>query len=355
MYRPKLKYIFCLTRKRSLMPTMSLMRYMNSVGLVPQLLINDVDFGEDQYLLITKELNDYNIKYNRINNLPDYNVIFSEGPGQCSFETHWLTESKKQGKTNVMLINSLSSYHNLPVPSFFPGGTKLLDGICMKIEDNVSHYREFTKDLFLINVGDSDWDWWKTNEFKEGVRKTKSKFGNKFLVLCESYIYQEKSIAYAKFCLKLSKELGFNIIINVHPDRWRYVPSQFRQYCNTNIHRHILFKASSHIISNIVSSVVAEGLFLGAKVGCSPFVAHYNGWGTHAWLDQNVWDVNAPKHVNQGILDMISLISNKKDLSDFLSSVSKTNSELAGKVLGRINVPCYAEYLFKTLDERLGK
>ena len=357
MYKPKLKYIFCLMRKRSLMPAMSLMRYMNSVGLVPQLLIPGFSFGEDQHKLIVDELNRYNVKYVEITKLPNYDVMFSEGVGTFSpFEKRWMAESKKLGKTNVMLVNSTSAYRNIINTYFLPEKTGLLDGICMKMEEHLFHYQEFTKDLFLINVGDPDWDWWGTDEFKNEVDKTRSMFGDKILVFGEPFLLPKQAIPYAELCIKQAKSLGFKFVINPHPDRGDIVPEQFRKYCNRNIHHHVLFKAATHIVTSINCSLLAEGLFLGTKVGSDSFIPHCEEWVTHKWLDKNSWLTKAPKHVKQEILDMISFVCDKKDIYEFLSN-NKLGAtvEVAGKAFGKIVVPCYSEYLFETLDKKLIK
>ena len=53
---------------------------------------------------------------------------------------------------------------------------------------------------------------------------------------------------------------------------------------------------------------------------------------------------------------MANLVFNEKDFDNFLSSPKpKVLIETAEKAFGKINVPCYTEYLFKTLDKRLGK
>ena len=348
MYKPKLKYIFCLMRERSLMPAMSVIRYMNSVGIIPQVLM-----GES--VVIKKELDLYKVRYEEITKLPDYDIMFSEANGHIPFEIKWLTESKRRGKINIMLINSASIYRNLVISSFLPDKTKLLDGICIKLEETVLHYKEFTKDLFLINVGDPDWDWWQSNEFKGKVASIKSEFNNKILVLCESFICGEV-LSYIRLCIRKAEALNFKVFINIHPDRWGHAPEEFRKYYNTNIHHHILFGAASHSINDVGSSTVAENLFLGTKTGCNLTVPHGGGWGNNKWFTQDEWFTLIPKHVKQEIIDTLFLVFDEEKLDNFLSdSESKVSIESAGEVFGRVRVPCYTEYLFKTLDERLKK
>lgn len=332
-------------RKRSLMPAMSVMRYMNLVGITPQLLI-----GES--VSTKKELDLYKVKYKEITKLPDYDVMFSEANGHIPFEIHWLTESRKRRKINVSLINSLSAVR-IPIPTFFPDKTKLLDGICMKAEVHLLQYSDFTKGLFLVNVGDPDWDWWKTDEFKEKVRGIKERFGNKILVLCGVFVCPE-FIPYIEFCIKKAESLGFKPIINYHPDRWSYVPEKFHKYCNRSIHHHVLFSAASHLIVNIDSTVVSECLFLETKIGCSLAIYHYIRRGNHVWLDKDAWVKEVSKRMKQEIIDMVEFVFDENDLERFLSSSkSIVSMEQAAKAFGRIDVPCYSEYLFKTLDKKL--
>ncbi|MEK0337740.1 MAG: hypothetical protein QQN41_09945, partial [Nitrosopumilus sp.] len=88
-----------------------------------------------------------------------------------------------------------------------------------------------------------------------------------------------------------------------------------------------------------------------------PAIYHCDGcWGRHIWLDREKWYAEAPKHLRQEIIDLVSIVFNEKELGEFLSdSKSKVSIKDAERVFGKIDVPCYTEYLFKTLDERLGK
>lgn len=362
LYVPRLKYIFCLQRKRSLMPAMSVMRYMNSIGLIPQLLICGTAYSEDQHLLIIEELNRYNIRYEECTSLPEFDIMFSEGGGVGKYERHWLKESKKYGKTNVMLLNGASSYREFEAGLYHKKfvAEKLIDGLCAKIERTVICQKKFFEPLFLINVGDPDWDWWQTNEFKEEVEKVKSRFGNKLLVICEEYRTGLNkildSLPYAEFCIKHAENLGFKVVINVHPDSWKRRPKHLETYYNKSIHHHVLFKAASHVITNAGCTVISESLFLRTKVGCDLMVGHYPKFGIHAWLDKETWFVEMPKHINPEILNLISTVFSKKDLHEFLVS-SKLNAspKVVDKAFGRIQVRNYTEYLFKTLDKRYVK
>jgi len=334
---------------------------MNSVGMVPQILINALKFcGEDHYKLIREELDRYGIRYNSVVDLcaTGHDVLFSEGMGAfCFSEDFWLKQSKDLGKTNIILINSLSGWRNRPNHFFGPKYTGLIDGVCMKIEEHLLSFKEFTEDLFLINTGDPDWDWWQTNEFKNEVKKVNSKYGNKIFVFGDVFIEPTSSIPYVESCIAISKELGFKFIINPHPDRWDMVPKKFYKYCNRDIHHHVLFKAASHVVCHVSSSIILESMLLGTRAGTDPTIAHCDGWGKHRWLDnKDLFRTKISKHLKQEIIDMIPLVFNREDISNFLSS-SKPNApiETVGKVFGKIDVPCYCEYLFQTLDKKLMK
>ena len=345
MYKPKLKYIFCLMRKRSLMPAMSVMRYMNSVGIIPQILIGEPEPTK-------KELDLYKVKYQEINKLPEYDVMLSEANGHLPFEIRWMTESKKRGKTNVMLINSLSSV-NIHIPSFTPDKTKLLDGMCMKADVDILQYRSFNNELFMINVGDPDWDYWKTEEFKKKEKEVRDRFGNKIFVICCVFARPEE-VPYTELCIKKAKELGFSPIINVHPDRWSKVPASLLKYCNKGIHHHVLFSASSHLLTTICSTVFFEGLYLRTHVGCNQAVYHSGRRGNHVWLNKETWFKAVSKQSKQEFIDMAEPVFNEADLESFLLSPKpKIPIEQIVKTFGLITVPCYTEYLFKTLDKKL--
>lgn len=335
---------------------MSLMRYMNSVGIVPQLLINGVAFGADQRALIIQELNKYRVKYNEIKTLSNHDILFCEGMGSFSpFEKKWLSVSRKQGKKNVMLVNGLSGWMNDKFPYFLPDKTGLLDGICMKMDEHIRNFERYTKGLFLINVGDPDWDWWQTAEFNREVANTKAKLGPKVLVYCGIFAIPGPAISYINFCIKQAESLGFKFVILPHPDRWELMPKQFYKYCDRTIHHHVLFKAASHVISSITCSVITECLLLGTKVGCDFFIGHSEGWGKHKWMNAPSWQAKVAKQMKREILDMTSLVE-EKSLSTFLSSATPGASIVAAeKAYGKLNVPCYSEYLFKTLDTKLGK
>ena len=362
LYVPRLKYIFCLARKRSLMPAMSMMRYMNSIGLTPQLLINGLALGEDQHQLIADELNLYNVKYEEIKRLPDYDIMLSESAGCTPFERYWLEVSRRRGKANVALINGASSYQDFEAGPYHKKfiEEKLIDGLCAKIERTVICQKKFFEPLFLINVGDPDWDWWQTDEFKKKVEKVKSRFGNKLLVICEEYRTRLDKVLdglpYAEFCIKHAENLGFKVVINVHPDSWKRKPEHLEPYYNKSIHHHVLFKAASHVITNAGCTVIGESLFLRTKVGCDLLAGHYPKFGTHTWLDKETWFVEMPKHIPSEILNLISTVFSEKDLHEFLASPKlKASPEEVDKAFGRIRVRNYTEYLFKTLDKRYVK
>lgn len=363
LYVPKLKYIFCLQRKRSLVPAMSVMRYMNSVGLMPRLLISGKALGEDQHLAVKKELDRYHVKYEEITGLPvDYDIMFSESAGCTPFERRWLEGSRKRGKANVVLINGASSYRE-----FEPGAyhrkfaeEKLIDGLCARIERTVQYQKKFFEPLFLINTGDPDWDWWQTGEFKKKVENVKAKFGDKLLVLCEEYrTHLDKrlgGVPYSEFCIKQAESSGFRVVINVHPDSWKKAPKHLSKYYNRGIHHHVLFKAASHIITSVACTVIGESLFLGTKVGCDLAAFHWPKFGQHTWMDKKTWFDTMPKHIPAEILNLVSTVFSKKDLDEFLSSTEPKGSMVeVDKAFGRIRVPNYSEYLFKTLDKRYAK
>jgi len=361
MYKPRLKYVFCLMRKRSLSPALSVMRYLNSVGITPRLLITGQQWGSDPSFLtqrtnIRRELKLWGIKYEMLKSVPnDYDVMFCEGMGSFNgFEKTCLTKSKQLHKKNVMLVNSISPWRNEVNPYFLPEKTGLLDGICMRMNEHLLHYKEFTKNLFLINVGDPDWDWWTTSEFKKEVAKTNAKFGKKILLYCGVFATPDQAIPYVRLWIKQAERLGFKFMINPHPDRWKLMPLEFVKYCNRHIDHHVLFKAASHIVSSPNCSVLMEGLLLGTKAGSTPLIAHCAGHGQHRWLDKKAWHIKVPKHIKPEIFKMIPPIFDEKDMINFLSSPVNVSAELVKKELGIINVPNYSEYLFKTLDEKCG-
>lgn len=356
MYKPKLTYAFCLMRKRSLMPALSVMRYMNSVGIIPQVLIESQmwPLPHDRKWII-KEFNRYGVKFVEPKFPPEFDVLFTEGMGAFNpFESYWLKESKQRGRTNIILVNSLSGWRNHSNHFFGPEYTGLIDGVCMKIEEHLLNFKEFTKDLFLVNVGDPDWDWWQTDEFKNEVEKVNVRFGKKIFVFGDVFIDPTNSIPYVESCIAISKRLGFKFVINPHPDRWDMIPKKFLRYCNRDIHHHVLFKAASHVVCHISSSIIVESMLLGTKAGTDPTVAHCDGWGKHRWLDKDSFRSKIANHLNQEIIDMIPLVFDEEDINDFLAS-SEPNApvEVVGKAFGKIDVPCYSEYLFQTLDKKL--
>jgi hypothetical protein len=131
------------------------------------------------------------------------------------------------------------------------------------------------------------------------------------------------------------------------------MPPEFVKYCNRHIDHHILFKAASHIISSANCSVLMEGLLLVTRPCASPLVAHCAGYGKHRWLDKKAWHIKAAKHIKPEILKMLPLVFDEKDMANFLSSPANVPVELIKKELGVINVPNYAEHLFKTLDKMI--
>jgi len=341
------------------MPALSVMRYMNSVGLIPQLLICDIAFHVRQYPLIVNELNKSKIQYKEIRELPvDYDVMFSEAMGACDFENYWLTESNNRGKTNIMLLNELSIYQHQRSSPYLQKlvNENKVHGICTKIEKTIQHYKKFAGKVFMINTGDPDWDFWQTKEFKNKVKDLRSKFGDKIYVVCENFYQKEKLLPFIDMCIREAEKLGFKIFISTHPDRWGEVPKKYHKYCDRSILHHVLFSAASHVTINITSSVSIENLLLGTKVGCTPAVFNCKTWGDTQWLSKKDWFGIVPKHIDPEILKMFFPIFSSKDLINFLTSTTPIVSiQQVEKLIGRISVPSYSEYLFKTLEQKLKK
>ncbi len=353
MYFPQLKYAFCMMRRTSFRSQMSLIKYLNSFGMVPCVLVNNF-LREEIFERIQKGEIDAKVCEDILDH---YDVMFSESSGSVSvFEGAILSESKKQGKINLILHNAISIHTHLRNINYLPPeNTKYIHGMCVKGQRSIDHYKKFTKDLFYLNTGDPDWDLFGTHSFKREVEEVQKKYGDKLLVLCAGFINEEE-IEYYKRMILLAEELGFKVIVCVHPGSQSRKPVFFQEYEDYQSSHFILLKAASHIIENVYSTIMAESLFLGKRVGCTPAIRHFAGYGgPHVWVENYVkWYKHVVSKVGKEVIDLLPRIFTENELRDFLSSDSAyVTEERIDKIFGWPKVSNYSEHLFKMVEEKV--
>ncbi len=360
-YRPKLKYLFCVANYRSLWPQLSLMKYLNALGIEPYYIMQDTGmliYGE-KYIPILAEL-----KMKRVpspEQLPDdYDVMFTQSVGLDGYENACLVNSWAKGKINIKLHNSMSTYNRIVNVNYTPDRVRgHIHGICMKEQRAVDHYRLFLSDTdsWMLNVGDPDWDYFQTEEFKTAVSDTKKKYGDKTVLICASFDSGKVEANFWTAVIPWMVAKGFCVLIRPHPGCEKHIPLHLQKYASPNLHRHVLFAAASHVIAEMASSVVGESMLLKTKVGGYPFVPHTPKYGRHSWMDNDMtWRESMAKQVGARMLASVPFIHNKSSVDEFLAdSTPCVTDQQADELWGWPKVPCYCEHLFKCVEEKLGR
>jgi hypothetical protein len=326
------------------------------MGATPYAIVNRT---QNIYEYITKIIKQRQVQVKFVNAPPkDYDVMFSESSGFASkWEKLILTSSKNIGKINIKVKNAISMQRNIRNINYLPEHTKhTLDGICVKENRSIIHYREFTNGLFLLNTGDPDWDWFITDDFKKQVHDTNEKYGEKFLLLGAGFINSEE-IPYYRMLIAEAEVNGFNVAIRIHPGCERRKDAALHTYYDMDTDGFVLDAAASHVIENISSAMLAESLLLGTKVGCTPAIRHFLGYGVpHLWVsDYNKWHKNILPKVGKELLDIIPIISDRFELAKFLSDDKlPVSSEHIDKLFGWPKVPNYCSYFFESVEKQLG-
>ena len=122
MYKPQLRYVFCIMRPRSLWSQLSLMKYLNSKGIEPYVMWDRRHDAE-----IAKKMIGVKFKNKQpIDNKMDYDVMFSESSGYTKFERTSLRTSKRKGKINIKINNGISTDNGTVNTHYIPNKTKTL-------------------------------------------------------------------------------------------------------------------------------------------------------------------------------------------------------------------------------------
>lgn len=355
MYKPKLQYIFCLMRERSLWSQLSLMKYLNSFGLIPCLMY------DSRYAVeLSKILKENEVQYKKFGvteiKSEYFDIMFSESAGHTPFEKKSLMTSKEFGKINIKLNNAISLYQNVVNINYTPDKTiDTLHGMIMKGKRTIDHYKKFTKDLFFINAGDPDWDWFSTANFKQQVKNMKIKYGKKFLLIGTSFLNGETEIAWCNRIIPLAEKRGYKIILSVHVGGFlNAVPTCLQKYVDKETHRFILFAAASHVITNICSTMLADSMFLGSKVGCTASIPHFVGYGKpHAWIDDyDQWKSHALLKVGKDLFDIIPRVVSDEEINNFLTTESVIDQIKIDNIFGWKRKSNYCENLFKKVERK---
>ncbi len=354
MYTPKLKYAFCVMRPRSLWSQVPLIKYLNSVGEKPFILI---DKRYQETLLRMLKISKVSVQ--NLNSLPtEYDVMFSESSGHTGFEGQILRTSKKHGKINIKLQTAISVYNRIVNINYIPQKTQdTLHGMCVKGQRSIDHYKKFTKDLFYLNTGDPEWDQFKTDDFKDKVKKIKEKYSEKFLLLGAGWQNIEQETQYYKDIILQAEKRGFKVVIRTHIDLEKLLPACFKDYADAITDRFVLFAAASHVIENISSTMLVECLFLGKRVGCTPAIRHFLEYGRpHKWIANfNEWYGHILPKVGKEMVDIFPRIVTPNEIDVFLSSNDMfTSQDSVDKIFGWPKVSNYSEHLFKTVETLIG-
>lgn len=363
MYKPKLRYVFCVMRERSLWTQLLLIKYLNSFGISPYLVYDRVEDRGKSNRAVELTLEKSGVKFEdgrdvvRRDN-PDYDVMFSESSGfSVRFEKIHLMESKRKGKINIKLNNAVSICRDITNPNYTTEHVKdTLNGMCMKGQRTIEHYQKFVENLFFINVGDSDWDIFETDNFKAQVKQINEKYGNKILLIGSDFGGVPEEISWDNQAILQAQKMGFKVIVRVHVGREKFIPDSLKEYVDLETPRFVLFAASSHVIENIASTMLAECLFLNKRVGCSALIPHPKDYGsTSDWVtNYDEWKKRILPKAGKEICDIIPRAVSEEELDKFLSSNEAfANQNKIDNIFGWKRVPNYCSQTFEEIEKKL--
>ena len=351
MYKPTLKYLCVITNARSLWPQVSMIKYLNSFGVTPYLI--------NQLPKVLNTLNGSGVNLDLVNSVPnDCDVLLSQSAGQDPFEINCLEAGHCLGKVNVKVHNSISTYNTLVNINYTTQRVNgRLDAICFRDQRSIDHFKLFLGGVKFFNVGDPDWDFFKTNEFKNQVFKTKEQYGDRVLSICASFETGKSEIDFWSLVISWAEKKGFKVLIRPHPGYGeRFVPEQLKKHLvlDNRLHRHVLLASSSHVIAEPAGTIIAECHLLETRVGSYPFIPHHEKYGHHTFIDNyKLWNDAIRGHIGNDLLSHLPLVHTTGTLYDFLASTDPliTDAE-ADSIWGwPKNIESYSSNLFEKLEQ----
>ena len=348
LYHPALRYLFCVPRTRSLISQKSMIQYLNIHGITPMVALGHPSFADLLKGLDVKYVSD-------ISN--EHDILFTESAGLDGFEAACLLKSFQKGRVNLKIANSISIHKNIVNINYTPQKTQgRIHGMCGRDQRTCTHFNSFNPGLKCLNVGDPDWDATNTTLFKQEVNIIKRAYNEKLLVICvcmddpQEYLWMDSIAAYAQL-------FGYGVIVHPHPGRIEQTVKYMQHFksklkLNINVDHHMIFAAASHLLIEINSTVVAESLRFGTKVGATPMVSHSDGYGKHVWTHtKEDWNKRTKNTVGPEIQNIVSPIIDASMLEEFLSTSSKVPIQKVDDIFGWPKVNNYCSYLFYTVDK----
>jgi len=334
---------------------LSLIKYLNSFNIKPYL---NWDYAwEKEISSVVKKSGVGFIRKRTADGKSDYDVVFSESAGVTRFEKASLDDSKKRNKVNIKLNNSISIDTSVINTVYTPNKTRdTLHGMFLKGQRTVDHFKKFSRGLFFISGGDPDWDQFSTDDFKSQVKTANTKYGDKFLAIGLTLHHKEEGI-WCERIIKQANEKGIKTVIRMHPGLEHNVRKFLSKSAQSHIDNatpyYVLLASSSHIIVNVHSSMIAEGLYLGKKVGCTPFIGNFIRYGKpHMWInDYKEWSNAVLSKMGKTVHQNVPRITTEKDLTEFLSTNKPfMNQNDVDSFFGWKRLPSYSSHLFEEVE-----
>jgi len=356
-YKPKARYCFCMMRPVSVWTQLSMIKYLNSCGETPYVM------WDTAYPKVKKAIDAAALSYNvrKIGQPLDFDVMISESSGYGKFENAALKESKAGGKLNIKVNNAIATYQHVPNLNYIPEKTKdTLNGIFVKSKRTEAYYRSFVgDDIFLIEGGDPDWDQFYTSEFKEKVASVHKKYGKRILVLGTSCLNTEELEWFCR-TMHTAQNHGYKVLLRIHPGRFQeriYRPyrAELNKCIDSSIPRYVHFAAASHIITNMSSSLIAEGLYLNVKTATNCMVTHRDGYvGPHVWIPNYAeWKKYMLSFAGADMIKLAPRVHTDKELLAFLKSSKPIVSEAEiNQIYGWTRCTQNCEHLFQKIDKK---
>ena len=327
---------------------LELLRYLSERGVTPQVMTQDRETVE----LLSQVGFPITIHTSFSD---DYDVLLSEGVGGLESERVWLQESKKRGKLNFAVHNSMGVNPVIQNPYYTPDKAMYSDGVLTKDKKNAAYLERSNPNLRCIVTGAPEWDYRSSPQMKEETAKIRAEFGERFVVVCFHNATERELNAIAD-AIPVIDRLGYRFLLQPHPECLPTMPDILRPHSNTGqFHRYPLFAAASHAIVYSNSSTFGENIMANSKIAIWPIVAHRGKWGNHEWIDdQETFRKEALQTCGERLLGSVDILYGTPELEQFLAdSTPKYDSTLIEDEFGIFPSPDYSSQLFEILEKNL--
>jgi len=345
-YIPRLEYVFCVPRVYQLDWHVPLYRYMNTIGLRPRILVGDPD--------VPGYLNGHGIAYESLRELPErYDVFIPLTTGFMPFTRYWLEKSLARGKFNCWVLLTALPFR-CEGEFICPTQTRFLHAMCVTDQLTIGIARTINNEVLMLNTGHPLWDNFGRPSFNTGVQEIRGRYGPRLLVVSIDHDIANDYL-YAEQVTQVAQGLGFRVVVQAHPGIVDRVPASIRGLLNPGFDRYALFRAASHAICFVLSTMSSECLYLGTRLACKPLGIGpgCTNPGDYCWFsDIDQWYEYHRPLFDRRFLDAVAMVYDEATLVEFLrGDGSAIAHDHVRGLFGWPCVPCYSENVLRVIEQ----